>query len=293
LVCLRGRPSSPTLDVAKNGMSSLLVCLLLSLLALCCFAQQQGVKVSGFGAEDEPRTLFASPDVSTTYVFPRFPNKKFPSGEEVEIMLGFANNGAHEFNITRIEASYNYPLDYNYYIQNFTTLHYNWVVAKPSTQVSVSYRFRPDALLEPRDFGLVASVFYRDAVTGTNYTSVFFNSTIDNVEPSTGVDTQLFFTYLAGVAVLGLVGFVLYRVLGNWAKRHTIRGKLESGTKDQVDDDWLVGTAADPALRKKKDQNKKGQQYKNLNVRNKTNHQRNTLPSQRSTSGDKCTTPSR
>lgn len=74
----------------------------------------------------------------------------------------------------------------------FTTLHYN-ISVRPSTQVSLTYSFLPDPLLEPRDFGLVCSVFYKDA-QGTNYTSVFFNSTVDLVEPAGGVDTQ---TYVA------------------------------------------------------------------------------------------------
>jgi hypothetical protein len=49
--------------------------------------------------------------------------------------------------------------------------------------------FRPDAMLEPRDFGLLVNVYYKDA-TGRNYTNAAFNGTIDLVEPVVGWDAQ-------------------------------------------------------------------------------------------------------
>jgi hypothetical protein len=45
----------------------------------------------------------------------------------------------------------------------YTRLEYGLLV-EPKEQVSVSYRFRPDPNLEPRDFALVVSVFYEDEV---------------------------------------------------------------------------------------------------------------------------------
>jgi len=41
-----------------------------------------------------------------------------PAGEPVEVLVGFRNNGTQQYNITSIDASFNYPLDFSFYIQN-------------------------------------------------------------------------------------------------------------------------------------------------------------------------------
>jgi len=211
------------------------VLLFLACLLVGCFAQE-GIKVTNDfeGEEPEPEVVEvgASPDVFTNYVFTRFMDKKFPSGEPVEILLVLANKGDHQFNITHVTASFNYPLDFSYYIQNFTAREYNVALA-PSIQSSLAYTFHPDPLLEPRDFGLVVSVHYSDE-QAVNYTSIVFNSTIDIVEPAGGVDTQTFFAYLAVSAIIGMVGFVAYRVLGSWKKRQKFTPK-EFGTIQTLD----------------------------------------------------------
>jgi len=225
------------------------LCLILCFL-VASFAQE-GVKVP----DVEEEVISASPDVSTVSIFPRAPNKQFFAGEAAEILLGFANNGPEPLNITHISASFNYPLDFTYYIQNFTTKECN-VTVQPTTQVSLAYFFLPDPLLEPRDFGLVCSVFYRNA-HGTNFTSVFFNSTVDLIEPTGGVDTQTFFVVIFSVAFFGLLSFVVYRFLTSWSKSQSY-GSSDQGTRQSVDNDWLAGTSADPSLRqrkKKKDAN--------------------------------------
>jgi len=217
---------------------------------------RQGVKVqSDFEAEDVG-IVVASPDVTTSSVFPLYAQKKFLLGDEIEILLGFANNAESEiFNITHIIASFNYPLDFSFYIQNFTAKEYN-IPVMPSSQISVSYTFFPDPLLEPRDFGLVATVFYRDQ-QGVNWTSVFFNSTVDVSEQSGSFDGQTFFTFLALFAILGLIGYGIYRTFGPFGKRkHSARG-AEFGTKQRLDNDWLAGTSADPNYGGKKNLRKR------------------------------------
>jgi len=171
--------------------------------------------------------------------------KKLPSGEPVEILLVVSNKGDQQFNITHVTASFNYPLDFTYYIQNFTAREYNVALA-PGVHTSLAYIFLPDPLLEPRDFGLVVAVHYKDD-QGVNYTSIAFNSTVDIVEPTGGVDTQTFFAYLAISAIIGMIGFVGYRVLGSWKKRQKFAPK-EFGTTQTLDNEWLTGTSADPVL---------------------------------------------
>jgi len=222
------------------------VCLILALLASLIGAAEI------FDVKDI-NLLVASPDAVTSFVFPRFPERQFPSGEPVEILTGFYNKGKEIFNITKIAASFNYPLDYSYYIQNFTTKEYGLAVA-PGDEISVSYVFKPDPLLEPREFGLVVSVFYQDSQK-TNWTSVAFNSTVDMVESGGGVDAQTFFTYLGIIAFLGLSGFLLSGVLSSWVKKHKRKGgRYEVGTKAprEVQNEWLIGTSAEHDIRKKK-----------------------------------------
>jgi len=238
--------------------------LLLLLLGLqLVWGQDNNAGLGGFdfdlGAEEDPSKLGPSPDVITATVFPRYADGKFPAGSRVEILMGFRNKGNKFFNVTIIDASFNYPLDYNYYIQNFTGEEYNLVV-KPYEEVSLSYNFQPDPLLEMRDFGLIVSVFYneidKNGEGGTNYTNVLYNATIDIVEAEGGFDAQTFFAYLAILAVLGLISYILYRNLASWTKHQKRKTPKEdtstASTEKVIDNDWLTGTAADPNYNKRK-----------------------------------------
>jgi len=199
----------------------------------------------------------AAEDVVTSYVFPDNAARQFTAGEPVEVLVGFRNKGSRQYNITFIDASFNFPQDFSYYIQNFSRWEYGMPV-QATQEVTLSYMFRPDAMLEPRDFGLLVNVYYKDA-TGRNYTNVAFNGTVDLVEPVVGWDAQSFFAVLAVLALLGVGGFFAYRSLSTWAKKQKSSKKVEYGTKvrQEVEDDWLAGTAADPALRKRKQQQPK------------------------------------
>lgn len=63
-----------------------------------------------------PRVLYQRVPISLRSL--TLTTAEFPAGESVDILLGFANAGEEQFNITHITASFNYPLDYSYYIQN-------------------------------------------------------------------------------------------------------------------------------------------------------------------------------
>jgi len=130
-------------------------------------------------------------------------------GERAEVILGFANKGEDSYTITHIAASIRHPLDFRYSIQNvcsfsslsrldsipdsdhhlkFSRFDY-FVTVDPSEELSLSYLFTPSELLEPREFGLtVAVAFYDDA--GRNYTTSFFNRTVEFIEPRSSFDMQ-------------------------------------------------------------------------------------------------------
>jgi len=232
--------------------------LLLSLLCVCVLAAEDAATKTPEPIIQEP--ILPSPDVRTAYVFPDFPAKKIPSGEIVEVLLGFTNTGRKEFNITTITASLNHPVDTRYYIQNFTKAEYGLLVGSEE-QVSLSYKFRPDPMLEPRDFVLILSVFYHDEGL-TNYTTPFFNNTISITEPDIAFDFQKLFLYVGFAAVLGLIGFLVYR---NWAEKNAQNKPKQKKEQDYNakraekiftaadKNEWLEGTtAASKGVKKRK-----------------------------------------
>ena len=50
------------------------------------------------------------------HVFPH--NTEFPSDEIVKFLVGFTNKGNQEFTVQSLEASFRYPQDFQFYIQN-------------------------------------------------------------------------------------------------------------------------------------------------------------------------------
>jgi len=185
--------------------------------------------------------LTSSPHVSCTYIFPESPNEEFIIGNTVEILLGLSNTGEAPINVTSVSASLRYPTDWRYFIQNFTRQAVS-VIVRSGEEATFIYRFVPDPMLEPRDFGISAEVFYHD-FEGGNFTSSFFNDTVKLVESSESIDLQTLFTYIGIVGVAGLVLFIIYKAVSD--KKGKRISKLETGTqKDVVDDEWLEGTHA-------------------------------------------------
>jgi len=194
------------------------------------------------GNETEPK-LVASPDASTSYVFPNATNKReFPVATELTLLVGFTNKGSLAFNVTKISGSFMYPQDHRYFIQNFTKNTYNETV-NPEELKAFVYKFSPDPFLEPRDYALVVSIFYYD-LEGGNFTSVVYNSTITLKESDDAIDVQKLFTYVGLLGVVGLVGFVVYKSGKNLTKKSGRR--VETGTQRAtvVDNEWLEGTSA-------------------------------------------------
>eukprot|EP00697_Spironema_sp_BW2_P015189 gnl/Spiro4/5942_TR3043_c0_g1_i1.p1 gnl/Spiro4/5942_TR3043_c0_g1~~gnl/Spiro4/5942_TR3043_c0_g1_i1.p1 ORF type:complete len:286 (+),score=-19.34 gnl/Spiro4/5942_TR3043_c0_g1_i1:105-860(+) len=197
-----------------------------------------------------PRELVPSPYVSVFSVFPESAEKTFTVGEVVEVVVALSNNGEKPVNVTNILASLRYPQDWRVSIQNFTRQYYGVVVA-PGEQQSFSYYFIPDALLDPRTFGLQANVFYFDSDNNT-FTSAFYNGTITLKEVDEVVDVQMLFTYVGILAVAVLVGFFAYSNLTKGTKKRAPKRVVETGTKvDVADNEWLQGTSADPQLKQR------------------------------------------
>lgn len=84
------------------------------------------------------------------------------AGFPVEFLVGFINKGSEDYTVETMEASFRYPMDYTYYIQNFTALPYFREV-KPRQEATFAYSFIPNEAFAGRPFGLNIQLNYRDA----------------------------------------------------------------------------------------------------------------------------------
>lgn len=166
-----------------------------------------------------------------------------PGGQPVEFLVGFLNKGLDEFIVESVEASFRYPMDYNYFIQNFSAIAYNREV-KSGHEATVSYSFLPSESFAGRPFGLNIALNYRDA-NGKRFSEAVFNETVHIIEVDEGLDGETFFLYifLAAVAVLLLVLGQQFLVgsVGKRKRSHVQRKTIETGTgnSSDVDYEWL------------------------------------------------------
>jgi len=181
-----------------------------------------------------------SPDATLNFVFPESVERQFYIGKWAPVVIGFINKGETNFNVTRIQASLVHPFDSKFFLQNFTRQSYFETVA-PGEQRAFLYHFMPDPMFEPREFGLVVSIFYSNE--GANFTNVVYNGTAALIEDVQSLDAATLFTYVGIVGVAGLLGFVVYNFSRNMGKKKGRR--VETGTQqDVIDNEWLEGTAA-------------------------------------------------
>lgn len=93
-----------------------------------------------------------------------FPIADLPAGQIAEFLVGFSNKGNDDFVLETLDASFRYPMDFSFYIQNFTTIAYNKRV-KPHHEATLAYSFIPAEAFAGRPFGLSINLRYRDAVS--------------------------------------------------------------------------------------------------------------------------------
>lgn len=189
-----------------------------------------------------------SPDANTFLLFTKplyTPGVPFdiPAGHPVDFLIGFLNSGLDNFVVESVEASFRYPMDYSYYIQNFTAVPFNREVL-PGHEATVSYSFAPSESFAGRPFGLNIALNYRDS-SGIQYTEAVFNETVNIIELDEGLDGETFFLYvfLAAIAVLLLVVGQQFLVgsVGKRKRTQVSRKTIETGTTNSTDVDyeWL------------------------------------------------------
>ncbi|XP_060100176.1 translocon-associated protein subunit alpha isoform X1 [Heteronotia binoei] len=178
----------------------------------------------------------ASPNADTTILFVK--GEDFPANNIVKFLVGFTNKGTEDFIVESLDASFRYPQDYQFFIQNFTALPLNTVVP-PQRQATFEYSFIPAEPMGGRPFGLVINLNYKDQ-NGNFFQDAVFNQTVTIIEKEDGLDGETIFMYmfLAGLGLLVIVG--LHQLLES-RKRKRPAQKVEMGTSNQndVDMSWI------------------------------------------------------
>ncbi|VVC99280.1 translocon-associated protein subunit alpha [Leptidea sinapis] len=196
--------------------------------------------------DDDDSVVKSSQDVDTTILFTKpitnYGDVPFDlqAGYPVEFLVGFTNKGSEDYLVESMEASFRYPMDYTYYIQNFTALPFNREV-KPKQEATFAYSFIPSESFAGRPFGLNVQINYKDA-TGNSYQEAVYNQTVNIVEVSEGLDGETFFLYVFLGAACVLVLVLGQQALSSLGRRRAPRSApkpLETGTANDVDYDWL------------------------------------------------------
>lgn len=190
-------------------------------------------------ASEEDEDENEAEGVSTYCIFPNHQLRRFAAGEVAEALIGFENQNEDSLHVEYIRGSLTSPVDFTYYIQNFTGAMHNSTVAS-GEEVSLLYRFKADISIEPRQYGLILQVFYTSNDNET-FLSTVFNSTIDITDPASSFDGKTIFAYLSIIGMLGLVGYAVFKLVqkGKLGKKGTRATKAAVSTQP-------VSTSAPP-----------------------------------------------
>ena len=152
--------------------------------------------------------LFTKPAANPANYAPGINTIDLPAGKIVEFLVGFSNKGDEDFTIESLDASFRYPMDFSYHIQNFSAINYQKAV-KPGQEASFFYSFIPADAFAGRPIGLTINLSYRDG-EGRAFFDPVFNETVTIVEFDEGFDTEVFFMYVFMAAGMMLLLFLVY-----------------------------------------------------------------------------------
>ncbi|XP_064805568.1 translocon-associated protein subunit alpha-like isoform X1 [Oncorhynchus masou masou] len=192
----------------------------------------------------------ASPNADTTILFVK--GDDFPANDIVKFLMGFTNKGSDNFMVESLDASFRYPQDFQFYIQNFTALQLG-IVVPAGRQATFEYSFIPAEPMGGRPFGLVINLNYKDS-NGNLFQDAVFNQTVTITEREDGLDGETIFMYvfLSGLGLLVVVG--LHQLLES-RKRRRPAAKVEMGTSshNDVDMSWIPQETLNQIMQSRRD----------------------------------------
>merc|ERR1719322_1160811 len=187
----------------------------------------------------DTQLLFTKPSIISGF---ESGSVELPAGKVVEFLVGFNNKGdadgiesPPDFIVETLDASFRYPMDFSFHIQNFSAIAYHKTV-KPGQEATVAYSFIPADAFAGRAIGLTINLYF-DPV---------FNETVQIVEFDEGFDTEVFFMYVfiaAGAILLLFLGFS-FLSSRKGSKKPAYKKAVETGTaNDDVDYEWIPRSA--------------------------------------------------
>lgn len=108
--------------------------------------------------------MTSSPFAKTNILFVNPESSDLPAGRIAKLLIGFKNNGSSAFLVETIDGSFRYPQDFSYYIQNFSTYHFNKLI-EPDREATFEYVFTPSETFSLRQFGLTINLRYKSLVS--------------------------------------------------------------------------------------------------------------------------------
>ncbi|VDP09650.1 unnamed protein product [Soboliphyme baturini] len=181
-----------------------------------------------------------SPDADCYLLFTNpVKNLEFPATEVIRFLVGFWNKGSDHFTVDSMEASFRYPMDFSFYIQNYTPVAFNRDV-NPNTEATFDYSFMTSDTFAGRPFGFVVNLNYRNS-NGTNFVSTVFNQTITVIEDETGINPETIFLYVVFVCLGILMLLLLQQLISNFRRKHAVTKRstpIEMGTSNMTDVDF-------------------------------------------------------
>lgn len=210
-------------------------------------------------ATEAPDNLGPQPsdDADVTFMFTRPVVQKpyeFAIGKDVHFLVGFKNKAQKDFQLTTMDASFKYELDFSYTLQNFSSYPYNKIV-EPNQETTIGYTFFVSEQYAARPYGFTVNLLYSDK-DGVQYMNTVFNETVKLVELDEGLDSESFFLYILLAGFVALIGYglnSLYIKYINPSRRSSIKPKAEqenAKATSEVDYDWLPNTVGSANLKK-------------------------------------------
>ncbi|KAK5980739.1 Translocon-associated complex TRAP alpha subunit [Trichostrongylus colubriformis] len=196
-------------------------------------------------ADDDDLAVTSSADAVVSFIFtqPADANivKEIVGGKVVKFLIGFQNRGEKDFIVKHSETSFRYPMDFSYYLQNFTLGQYNRRVA-PKEEVTLDYAFFAHESFAGRPLGLVVDLHYEDSEG--HYVTNVFNETITIVEDDSGFNTETGLMYLVLAIIVVLLLLVGQHFLNKFTRKAGMQKKrqpvVEQGTSNsEVDFEWI------------------------------------------------------
>jgi len=209
----------------------------------------------------------SSPYAETSFLFtePAIFTKDLPVGAVIKFLVGFCNKGDKEFVVDTMDVSFRYPMDYTFFIQNYTDAVYNRVVA-PKTESTFEYSFIPSEAYAGRPLALSINLRYSDT-NKTQFVNSVYNETVILFEDESAFNPETGFLYVVFGCIFLLLLVLGQQFLSKMRKKHGMTKRsapIEMGTSKNggVDYDWIPKELLQPSnkslnrreLRTRKDQ---------------------------------------